>query len=85
MVQLRVTCVLCALGLAFKTPLFCVLFLSTLKCDNEILTYMLACLDCEERLLFKTIHMKKNKTKHSYTVEATIEFALNHSTTVTWV
>lgn len=39
----------------------------------------------EPALLFKIIHMEKRNLKHSCAVGATIELALNHCTTVTWV
>lgn len=75
MVQLWVTCVLCAVSLAFKTPLFSMVFLSALKCDYEILTYVLTCLDCEEWLLFKTIHMKK-KMKQLFPIQWKLQLNL---------
>lgn len=92
MVPLWLTCVLHSLGLAFKTPLFCMPFALTLKhvtvkCRHVCLRFwMLRTAQFQSLLLFQNNTYEKNiKIKHFYTVGATTEFALNHCATVTWV
>lgn len=64
-------------------------FLLTLKHVTEMLKHVLTFLDVKNGSISVFAAFSKyiweRRIKHSYIVEATIEFTLNHCTTVTWV